>query len=288
VPAAAFPQTDPAGQAIDRDWGSAVTTKYDHYETLAFELSNRVMTVYLNRPEKLNVFTAEMEREVCQFLHDGAIDEDFDIVVLTGKGRAFSAGGDIEEWMLPNVQDPGSVTPVLPKRAVFAMLDFPKPIIAKLNGHAVGLGATIALYCDVIFAAEHAKIADPHVKVGLSAGDGGAIIWPQLIGFAKAREYLMTGEFVPAPKAEQMGLINYCLPADELDAAVDAFVAKLQKGAMKAIVATKMTVNLGLRNIANAVMDASIAYELLTVHSEDHAEAVHAFLEKRDPVFKGK
>ncbi|MEI4884326.1 enoyl-CoA hydratase/isomerase family protein, partial [Klebsiella pneumoniae] len=81
---------------------------------------------------------------------------------------------------------------------------FPKPIIAKLNGHAVGLGATIALYCDVIFAAEHAKIADPHVKVGLSAGDGGAIIWPQLIGFAKAREYLMTGEFIPAPRAEQI------------------------------------------------------------------------------------
>jgi enoyl-CoA hydratase/carnithine racemase len=263
-------------------------TKYDHYKTLAFELNDRIMTVYFNRPEKLNVFTAEMEREVCQFLHDGAIDKDFDVVILTGKGRAFSAGGDIEEWMLPNVQDPGSAEPILPKRTVFALLDFPKPILAKLNGHAIGLGATIALYCDVIFAAEHAKIADPHVRVGLSAGDGGAIIWPQLIGYAKAREYLMTGEFVPAPKAEQIGLINYCLPADELDAAVDAFARKLLKGAMKAIVATKMTVNLGLRQIATAVMDASIGYELLTVHSRDHAEAVHAFIEKREPNFIGK
>jgi enoyl-CoA hydratase len=177
-------------------------TKHDHYKTLAFELNDRIMTVYFNRPEKLNVFTAEMEREVCQFLHDGAIDKEFDVVILTGNGRAFSAGGDIEEWMLPNIQDPGSAEPILPKRTVFAMLDFPKPIIAKLNGHAVGLGATIALYCDVIFAAEHANIADPHVRVGLSAGDGGAIIWPQLIGYAKAREYLMTGEFVLAPKAE--------------------------------------------------------------------------------------
>ena len=265
-----------------------MATKYDHYTALAFELKDRVMTVAFNRPEKLNVFTAEMEREVCQFLHDGAIDKDFDVVVLTGKGRAFSAGGDIEEWMLPNVENPGDVEPTLPKRTVFSLLDFPKPIIAKLNGHAVGLGATIALYCDVIFAAEHARIADPHVKVGLSAGDGGAIIWPQLIGFAKAREYLMTGEFIPAPRALEIGLINYCLPADELDAAVDAFVARLQQGAMKAIVATKLTVNLGLKHIATAVMDASIAYELLTVHSEDHAEAVHAFLEKRDPVFKGK
>jgi enoyl-CoA hydratase len=265
-----------------------VSTKYDHYQSLAFELKDRIMTVYLNRPHKLNVFTAEMEREVCQFLHDGATDKDFDVVILTGKGKAFSAGGDIEEWMLPNIQAPNDCEPTLPKRTVFALLDFPKPILAKLNGHAVGLGATIALYCDVIFAADHAKIADPHVKVGLSAGDGGAIIWPQLIGYAKAREYLMTGEFIPAPKALEIGLINYCLPAEELDAAVDAFARKLLKGAMKAIVATKLTVNLGLKQIATAVMDASIAYELLTVHSEDHAEAVHAFLDKRDPVFKGK
>ena len=262
-------------------------TRYDHYENLAFEHNGRIMTVFFNRPEKLNVFTEAMEREVCQFLHDSAIDKDFDVVILTGKGRAFSAGGDIEGWMLPNIQDPGSVAPTLSKRTVFALLDYPKPIIAKLNGHAIGLGATIALYCDVIFAAEHANIADPHVLVGLSAGDGGAIIWPQLIGFAKAREYLMTGEFIPAPKAERIGLINHCLPADQLDAAVEAFAQKLLKGAMKAIVATKLTVNLSLRQIASAVMDASIGYELLTLHSRDHAEAVHAFIEKREPVFTG-
>lgn len=265
-----------------------MTTRYDHYETLAFELTGRIMTVYFNRPHKLNVFTAEMEREVCQFLHDGAIDKDFDVVILTGKGKAFSAGGDIEEWMLPNVQNPGDVEPILPKRTVFALLDFPKPILAKLNGHAVGLGATIALYCDVIFAAEHAKIADPHVKVGLSAGDGGAIIWPQLIGYARAREFLMCGTFIPAPRAAEMGLINYSLPPEELDAAVDEFVKNLQAGAYKAICATKKTINLGLKQIATAVMDASIAYETLTVASKDHAEAVHAFLEKREPKFTGR
>jgi enoyl-CoA hydratase len=262
--------------------------RYDHYSEIAFEQADRVMTVYFNRPEKLNGFTAEMEREVCQFLHDSATDKDFDVVILTGKGAAFSAGGDIDGWLLSNLSDPGALDSTLAKRVVFSMLNYPKPVIAKLNGHAVGLGATIALYCDVIFAAEHAKIADPHVKVGLSAGDGGAIIWPQLIGFARAREYLMTGEAIPAPRAEQIGLINYCLPAGELDAAVDAFARKLLNGAMKAIVATKLTVNLGLRQIASAVLDASIAYELLTVHSSDHAEAVHAFIEKRKPVFTGK
>jgi enoyl-CoA hydratase len=146
----------------------------------------------------------------------------------------------------------------------------------------------VALYCDVVFASEKAKFADPHVKMGLSAGDGGAIIWPQLIGYARAREFLMTGEFIPAPRAAALGLINYSLPLEELDAAVDAFAKKLSKGALKAISATKRTVNLGLKQIASAVMDASIAYEHQTVYTRDHAEAVNAFLEKRDPVFTGK
>lgn len=263
-------------------------TRYEHYRTMTFSLKERILTVTLNRPEKLNIFTEEMEREVGQFLIDGALDKDFDIVILTGAGRAFSAGGDVENWMTKNVEDPSRVNTVLMKRVVFAMLDFPKPIIAKLNGHAVGLGATVALYCDVIFASDKAKIGDPHVLMGLSAGDGGAIIWPQLIGYARAREYLMTGELIPAPKAAEIGLINYSLPLEELDAAVDAFAHKLSKGALRAICATKQTVNLGLRQVATAVMDASIAYEALTVYSKDHAEAVKAFLEKRPPQFIGK
>jgi enoyl-CoA hydratase len=265
-----------------------MSTKYDHFTTMKFSIDNRVITASFNRPDKLNVFTEQMEYELSQFLVDGGFDNDFDIAVLTGEGRAFSAGGDIEEWMLPNVEDPSRVNPDLSKRLIFALLDFPKPLIAKLNGHAVGLGATTALFCDVIFASEKAKIADPHVKVGLSAGDGGAIIWPQLIGYARAREFLMTGEFIGATRAAEMGLINYALPPEELDAAVDAFVANLQKGAYRAICATKKTVNLGLKQIASAVMDASIAYETLTVASKDHAEGVHAFLEKREPNFTGK
>jgi enoyl-CoA hydratase len=265
-----------------------MTTKYDHYKTLSFSVRERILTVSLNRPEKLNVFDAEMEREVTQFLVDGALDKDFDVVILTGAGRAFSAGGDIQGWMQKNVEDPGSVDTVMAKRVVFAMLEFPKPIIAKINGHAIGLGATVALYCDVIFAADNAKIGDPHVTVGLSAGDGGAIIWPHLIGYARAREYLMTGELIPAPKAAAMGLINYSLPRAELDAAVEALAQKLAKGPLRAISYTKQTVNLGLKQVATAVMDASIAYEVLTVYSRDHAEAVKAFLEKRKPVFVGK
>ena len=265
-----------------------MTTKYDHYKTMLFEIEDRVITASFNNPDKLNAFSEEMEEEFSQFLVDGVLDDDFDIVVLTGEGKAFSAGGDVENWMVKNVADPGRVKTELSKRVVFALLDFTKPIIAKLNGHAVGLGATAALFCDVIFAADHAKIADPHVLMGLSAGDGGAIIWPQLIGYARAREYLMTGAFIPATRAAEMGLINYALPADELDDAVGAFVEKLKSGALLAIAATKQTVNLGLKQVATAVRDASIAYEKITVYSRDHAEAVNAFMEKRKPEFTGK
>lgn len=265
-----------------------MTTKYDNYETMKFSISNRVITAMFNNPDKLNAFSEKMEEELAQFLIDGAMDADFDIAILTGAGRAFSAGGDVENWMVKNIEDPGRVNTDLSKRLIFALLDFPKPIVAKVNGHAIGLGATAALYCDVIFASDKAKIADPHVLMGLSAGDGGAIIWPQLIGYARAREYLMVGEFIPAPKAAEMGLINYSLPPEELDAAVDAFVERLSKGALVAIRATKRTINLGLKQVATAVMDASIAYEHLTVYSKDHAEAVHAFLEKRPPKFTGK
>jgi enoyl-CoA hydratase len=263
-------------------------TKYEHYKTMVFSLRERILTVTLNRPEKLNIFTEEMEYELTQFFVDGAMDKDFDIVILTGAGRAFSAGGDVENWMTKNVEDPGRVNTDLSKRVVFSILDFPKPLIAKVNGHAIGLGATVALFCDVIFASNEAKIADPHVKMGLSAGDGGAVIWPQLIGYARAREYLMTGELIPAPKAAELGLINYSLPPGELDAAVEAFAQKLSKGALRAISATKQTINLGLKQVATAVMDASIAYEKLTVYTSDHAEAVHAFIEKRKPTFTGK
>ena len=151
-------------------------TKYDHYKTMLFSLKDRILTVTLNNPDKLNIFTEQMEYEVTQFFIDGALDKDFDIVILTGAGRAFSAGGDVENWMMGNIKDPGRVSTDLSKRVVFAILDFPKPVVAKLNGHAIGLGATVALFCDVIFASNDAKIADPHVKMGLSAGDGGAII----------------------------------------------------------------------------------------------------------------
>lgn len=257
------------------------------YGTLLLERRGRQLTITLNRPEVLNAFAAVMHIEIIEALRFAATDPGSDVVVLTGAGRAFSAGGDLgrmEECIADPVQFDREAADA--KRMVFTLLDIEKPVIAKVNGHAVGLGATIALLCDVIFAAECAKIGDPHVKVGLVAGDGGAVIWPQLIGFARAKEYLMTGELIPARKAAEIGLINHAVPDAELSERVDAFCDQLIGGATQAIRWTKTTINMELKRIAHALMDAGIAYESVTVRSEEHRNAVAAMknqLKKREP-----
>jgi enoyl-CoA hydratase len=260
--------------------------QFTDYQTLLFERRQRVLTITLNRPEKLNAVDAEMHEELARVFVDVANDPDSDVVVLTGAGRAFSSGGDIG-WMQSMIDRPVlfEKTAREGKQIDFSLLDCDKPVIAKLNGHATGLGATIALFCDVIFAAENAKIGDPHVSVGFVAGDGGAVIWPQLIGYARAKEYLMTGDLMSATQASQIGLINHAVPADVLDDRVNEFADRLARGATKAIRWTKVSANIGLKQLAHSIMDASLAYEALSNISADHQEAVSAFREKRSPVF---
>lgn len=263
--------------------------QYSNYSTMIVQISERIATVTMNRPEKLNAVDERMHEELARIFIDLNGDPDVDVVILTGAGRAFSSGGDIG-WMQLMIDEPVRFekTAREGKQIVFSLLDCEKPIIAKLNGHATGLGATIALFCDVIFASERAKIGDPHVSVGFVAGDGGAVIWPQLIGYARAKEYLMTGDLMTASEAARIGLINRVVPPQELDETVDAFARRLAGGAVKAIKWTKMSINIGLKQLAHSIMDASIAYEAQSNRTADHAEAVAAFREGRQPRFVGR
>lgn len=259
------------------------------YTTFKLEREGRLLRAAFNRPETLNAIDRIAHEEVARFFSELAVDPLTDVVILSGVGRAFSAGGDLDH-IQSMIDDPAIFVDDIPsvKRIVFGMLDCPKPIIAKLNGAAVGLGATIALLCDVIFAVPTAKIGDPHVKVGFAAGDGGAVIWPHLIGHARAKEYLMTGRLLTAEEAEKIGLINHVVPAEELDRTVDAFAQELLSGAMRAIQWTKLAINIGLKQLAHSVMDASIAFEAMSNMTADHREAVQALREKRPPRFTGK
>ena len=260
------------------------------YQTLVFSRRERVLTITMNRPDALNAADAQMHQELARVFRDAAHDPDSDVIVFTGAGRAFSAGGDLK-WMQDAIDKPETFdtrTVDEAREIIFSILDCDKPIIARMNGDAIGLGATLALFCDIIVAADTARIADPHVRVGLVAGDGGAVIWPQLVGFARAKEFLMTGDMIAALEAARMGLINHAVPAAELDAKVNQIADKLAKGATLSIRWTKRAVNIGLKEIAGKVLDASLAYEALSNRTADHQEAVKAFAEKRKPKFTGR
>ena len=261
---------------------------FSGYTRVKASRQGRVLTLALSNPALMNAVDGDMHRELSSLFLDAADDPASDVIVLTGDGAAFSAGGDLN-WMKRGFEA-GEKGPdaAEAKRIIFSLLDLEKPIIAKVCGPAIGLGATIALMCDVIFASDTARFADPHVRAGIVAGDGGAIIWPQLVGYARAKEYLMTGDPVSAQEAERIGLINHVVPDGELDERVDAFAAKLAGGATQAIKYSKVSVNIGLKQLAHTILDTSIGYEMLTFTTEDHKEAVRSFLEKRKPVFTGR
>ena len=174
------------------------------------------------------------------------------------------------------------------KQMIWDLLDVQLPIVAAVNGYAMGLGANLALFCDVIFMARNARIADPHVKAGIVAGDGGTAIWPMTIGPARAKEYLLTGDALTAADAERLGLINHVVPDDELDGAAMAFARRLAAGAPMAVQYTKLAVNKLIKQALNISFDAATGYEMLTMLSEDRAEAVDSFLNRRTPDFKGQ
>lgn len=246
---------------------------YD-YDFLDVTFEQGLLTLCLNRPELLNASNLKMESELCHFFTEVSHDQDVLAVVITGKGKAFCGGGDFE-YIREGIEQPEKFFQGMTygKRLVFAMLDCSKPVVAKINGPAVGLGASIALLCDVSFAAKSAIISDPHVAIGLVAGDGGAVIWPQLIGYNRAKQFLFTGDPIPAAKAAEIGLINEVVDDEALDAAVTAYAHKLMAMPPYALRWTKASINIGLKQIAHSVMDASMAYEGLSNMTEEHQQA---------------
>lgn len=262
--------------------------EFSDYQRLKLSRRGRILVIAIDNG-RMNAIDGRMHKELARVFIDAQDDDGSDLVILTGEGRAFCAGGDME-WFQMTIENPKEFRAILPeaKRIVTSLLDMEKPLICRLNGAAAGLGATIALMSDVIIAADTAAIGDPHVKVGLVAGDGGAIIWPQLIGFARAKELLMTGDMLPATEAERFGLVNYAVPADELDAKVDEIASKILGNPRWAVRWTKTAANIPLRELAAKLTDAALAYELVTNTTEDRRETVAAFVEKRQPQLTGE
>lgn len=263
-------------------------SSYDRYSFVKVEMRDGVAVCTLNRPEALNAVSLAGHAELEDLFTQIAGDRDVKAVVLTGAGRAFCAGGDVKEMGSGVFEHPAAIFYSGARELVAKILDVEQPIIAAVNGDAVGLGATLALLCDVIFMADTARIGDTHVRVGLVAGDGGAIIWPLLVGPHRAKEYLMTGALIPAAEAERIGLVNHVVPADRLMEEALAFADRLAKGATLAIRFTKLAIQRMIKQNVLATLDLSLALENITGHSRDHNEAVKAFVEKRQPRFEGR
>jgi enoyl-CoA hydratase len=253
-------------------------------EAILVHKDNGVATITLNRPEARNAVSSRMHTELSEIWTKVSADPEIDVVILTGAGKAFCAGGDVKGMDSGAFQHRGTMTTEA-RLVITTLLEVEQPIIAAINGDAIGLGATLALFCDITVASETARIADPHVRVGLVAGDGGAVIWPHLIGPNRAKEFLMRGNMINGTEAARLGLVNYAVPAGDVMKKANELARELAEGPRWAIRWSKVSVNKMLKESVNLVLDTSLAFEELSMKLPDHQEAARAFVEKRKPVF---
>lgn len=260
------------------------------YQALKLERRGRALWITLESPLK-NAVTPPMHTELCRIFHELAHDEETAVVVITGAGKVFSAGGDLAN-MQRNIAANNHVPWLNDMREARLLLQgllaLNKPLVARVNGHAMGLGATLAAYADISFMVEDAMIADTHVNIGLAAGDGNSLLWPLVMGATRAKRFLLTGEVIRGRQAEELGLITFACTREELDEKVDAMVAKLENGASRAINATKVAINLTIRNCMEQLIEAHLGLESDTHFSADHKIALDAFLAGETPQFTGK
>lgn len=265
---------------------------YSQYSCLSVTVSDRIATVAMHRPTNLNVASVALVEELEQFWRQVALDSEILTIVLTGDGKVFSAGGDIKHMArragTPEGTQHSLRTPGGTRRLLQNMLAVEQPIIAAVNGDAMGFGANLALFCDITVMSQEARIGDTHVKIGLVAGDGGAVIWPLLIGINRAKDFLMRGRVASGAEAHSIGLVNYAVPADQVSSEARKIALELAALPKWAVRWSKLSVNKHLQESFNLVLDTSIAYEMLTMQTNDFGEAARAFVEKRKPIFNGE
>lgn len=255
----------------------------ENYKAIRIETrENGVTIATLNRPEKRNAVDDTLHEELATLPADADADPQVRVLVITGAGRGFCAGGDFSGGLTPNAH-----MWKVARRIVDTLLDCEKPVITAVNGHAMGLGATLAVLGDVVIAARSAQFADTHVRMGIAAGDGGQVIWPLLIGVNRAKYYLMTGERIGAEEAERVGLVNFVVDDDQLMPRALEVADRLAAGAGLAIAASKVPINRYIKMVANLVLPLSLKLEEATMQTNDFREAVAAFLEKREPKYTG-
>jgi enoyl-CoA hydratase len=258
------------------------------FKYIIYEKSEGIATITINRPEALNAFSAEVVSEILQAIEDVKADESVRVVVLTGAGeKAFSAGADIKAMKGMNALKARELSQ-MGERLCNALENLEKPVIAAINGYALGGGLEVAMACDIRIASENARMGQTEINIGLIPGWGGTQRLTRLIGATKAKELIFTGKMIDARTAEQLGLVNMVVPQDKFRETVRQFASELAQKAPVALKVAKALINKG----AEISLDAAIALERegfgVVASTEDLQEGVSAFIEKRKPVFKGK
>jgi len=262
------------------------------YEAVLYEKDDRIATITFNRPEKLNALNNALGEDTLAALKEAEADPEVGCVILTGAGRAFCAGADLSG----RPAQPGETPPPRPLPGTRSTREttpeyiwkMQKPVIAAINGPAVGWGATVTLLCDIRIASDTARIGFVFVKRGWSPELGSTFLLPRLVGVGKAKELFLTGRIIDAKEAGELGLVNYVVPAEELISFTRKMAREIAYGPPAAISFIKRGVNMGLDSTLASVLEFESFAFPVTTGSEDGHEGVKSFLEKRDPQFKGR
>lgn len=255
---------------------------------IIYEKSEGIATITLNRPEALNAFSKEVVGEVLQAIEDARADENVRVLVLTGAGeKAFSAGADIKAMKGINALRARELS-LMGEKLCLALENLEKPVIAALNGYALGGGLEVAMSCDIRIASDNARMGQTEINIGLIPGWGGTQRLTRLIGRTKAKELVFTGKMIDAKTAEQLGIVNIVAPADKFRETVRQFASELAQKAPVALRVAKTLIDKG----AEIGLESALALERegfgVVASTEDLQEGVSAFAEKRKPAFKGR
>ena len=259
---------------------------FEKYPGLLFERRDHgVLLITINRPEALNATDAALHNALSRVWLDVDEDEATRVVVITGAGDAFSAGGDLD-WIESMTRNYSGMKVALKEAGdiVYRMSQCDKIIVSAINGVAVGAGLAVALMADISLMAEEARITDGHIRLGVAAGDHANILWPLLCGLAKAKYYLLTADFVDGRTADQIGLVSKAVPRAELMDEAFKVADKIAQGPVDATRWTKRSLNLWITQ-ASPAFDASLAFEMLGFLGDDVVEGVAALKDRRRPQF---
>jgi len=261
-----------------------------NYKNLKIKKENGICIIMLHRPDNNNAISSDMRIELTEIVSEVAIDKSIKVVVFTGTGRVFCPGPDIEDLnafmndTTPNrwqyMQDIGGL--------VLAIRNIPKPVIAAVNGNAIGAGLSLALVCDIVIASDKARFGAPFVKVGLHPDNGATSLLVQRVGVCRAIELLLTSKIIDAEQAEQIGLVNQVAPADQLDEIVWKLATDLSKMPPLSVKMTKASIYQALKLDFAEVLELEARAQSILSTTEDFKEAMAAISEKRNPIFKGR